>query len=164
MDALLLNAFAHPLDGDVDFTEGNLDEVSDRVLLACGHDVVVRGVLLKHEPHGFDVVPCVSPVALGVEVTQEELVLKPEANVGYCAGDLAGDESLPPIRGFVIEKDAVGRMNAVGFPVVDHDPVGVEFGYCIRTTGVEGRGLPLGNLLNHAVKLGGRRLVEARLI
>ncbi|MNL02313.1 hypothetical protein D3C87_1228140 [compost metagenome] len=64
----------------------------------------------------------------------------------------------------MVEENAVGGVNPVGFPVVDDDPVGVELGHRIGTTGVERCGFALRNLLNHAVELGGRRLVEAGLL
>ena len=44
------------------------------------HDVVVRPVLLEHQPHRPDVVGGVAPVLLGVEVAEGQLVLE---FVGY---------------------------------------------------------------------------------
>ena len=52
--------------------EGDLDETLHRVGLARGDDVVVRLVLLEHEPHRLDVVAGEAPVALRVEVAERE--------------------------------------------------------------------------------------------
>ncbi len=63
--------------GEVEFEEfgAALDELADAVLLAGGDDEVLRLVLLEHEPLHLDVVAGVAPVALGVEVAEEELRL-----------------------------------------------------------------------------------------
>jgi len=82
---------ALPLDGDSDVAEGLLDELLDGVSLSGGENEVIGLVLLKHPPHSLrwmietlaeerlskkasqahlDVVLGVSPVALGLEVTE----------------------------------------------------------------------------------------------
>lgn len=63
-------ALALPGDGGANDGEGLLDELADGVGLTGGKDEVVGGVLLEHAPHTLDVVLGVSPVALGVEVTE----------------------------------------------------------------------------------------------
>ncbi|MNY14445.1 hypothetical protein D3C86_1476220 [compost metagenome] len=64
----------------------------------------------------------------------------------------------------MVEEDAIGSMHAVRFAVVDHDPIGVELGDSVGTAGVKGCRFPLRDLLHHAVKFGGRGLVEAGLL
>ena len=39
----------------------------------CGNDIVVRCVVLQHHPHHLNVVACVAPVALGIEISQRNL-------------------------------------------------------------------------------------------
>ena len=73
--------------------------------LARRDDVVVRLVLLKHQPHGLDVVAGEAPVALGVEVSHDELLLQPFLDPGGTERDLAGDERLTPARALVVEED-----------------------------------------------------------
>ena len=46
--------------------EGDLAQLLHRVGLAGSDDVVVGGLLLKHEPHGLHVVPGVAPVPAGL--------------------------------------------------------------------------------------------------
>ena len=53
-----------------------VEELAHRVRLAGGDHVVVGLVGLEHPPHRVDVVGGVAPVALGVEVAEEELVLQ----------------------------------------------------------------------------------------
>ena len=50
--------------------EGGFEEFADAVGFAGGDDVIVRFVLLEHEPHGFDVFFGVAPVAFGIEVAE----------------------------------------------------------------------------------------------
>ena len=128
---------------------------------AGGDDVVVGDVLLQHQPHGAHVVPGVAPVAFGVEVAQVQGVLRAEVDAGDGAGDLAGDEGFAADRRFVVEQDAVAGVEAVGFAVVDGDPVGVDLGGAVGAARVEGRGFRLGDFPDLAVHLAGGGLVEA---
>ena len=84
-----------------------VEELADAVGLAGGDDVVVGLVLLEHQPHRLDVVAGEAPVALGVQVAQEQLVLQALLDAGGGAGDLAGDERLAAARALVVEQDAV---------------------------------------------------------
>ena len=57
--------------------EGDLAQLPHRVGLAGGDDVVVRLVLLQHQPHGPDVVAGEAPVPLGVQVAERHLRCRP---------------------------------------------------------------------------------------
>lgn len=63
----------------------------------------------------------------------------------------------------MIEENAVTCEYAVSFAIVHRDPVHVQFGHTIGRARIERRALLLGDLLNRAVKLGCRSLVEACL-
>ena len=78
------------------------------------------------------------------------------------ARHLAGDEGLAADRALVVEQDAVRGVHAVGLAVVHRDPVGIELGDGVGAARVERRGLALRRLLDLAVQLRGRGLVEAR--
>ena len=54
------------LPAQVYVAEGDLEEFFDGVGFTCGDDVVFWLFLLEHEPHGFDIVFGVAPVAFGV--------------------------------------------------------------------------------------------------
>jgi len=62
----------------------------------------------------------------------------------------------------VVEKKTVGGVNAVRFPIVDGDPVGVELRRRVGTPRIKWRPLILRNFLHLAVQLRGRSLIEAR--
>ena len=104
-----------------------------------------------------------APVALGVEIAEIELVLEAEMDRRDGARDLAGDEGLGPRRAFVVEEDAVRGMHAIGFAVIDRDPIGIELGRGIGRARIERRLLVLRHRLDLAVKLRGRGLIETRL-
>ncbi len=59
--------------------------------------------MLKHEPHGFYIVTCKSPVSLRLEVAQAQFFCKPVFDTGCSARDLAGNKLEPPPRRFVVE-------------------------------------------------------------
>ena len=98
------------MQGNADRGEGDLAELTDGVHLAGGADVVAGLILLKDAPHHFGVFGGVTPIALRVEVAEDEVVLKALADAAGGAGDLAGDEGLATAGGLVIEEDAVGGM------------------------------------------------------
>jgi hypothetical protein len=85
-----------------------------------------------------------APVAPGVEIAEKELALQPVGDGSDASGDLAGDEGLTADRALVVEQDSVRGMNAVGFAVVDRDPVGIELGGPVRRARIERRGFRLG--------------------
>ena len=85
--------------------EGELDAAPHGVRLAGRDHVVVRRVLLEHQPHRLDVVLRVAPVALGVEVAEPQLVRQAELDRRGVPGDLAGHELQPATRDFVVEED-----------------------------------------------------------
>ena len=64
----------------------------------------------------------------------------------------------------MVEQDAVAGINAIGFAVVDRDPVGVHLGHRIRTSGVERGGFLLRSFLHQTVEFGRRGLVETGLL
>ncbi len=85
-------------------------------------------------------------------------------DIGQAARDLACDEGLAAARGLMVEENAVACVQAVGFPIIHGDPVGIHLRNRVRRTRVEGRCLFLRRLLDEAVKLRGRGLVEACLL
>jgi hypothetical protein len=84
-------------------SESQFDEITHAMRLAGGYDVVVRRLLLQHKPHSFDIVASETPVALGVEVSQVDLVLKTLADSAYGPSDFTGDESFAPTGTLMIE-------------------------------------------------------------
>ena len=63
VDALLGEPGAAPFDGPADASERLLDEFTNRMLFAGGQDIVIRLRLLHDEPHAFDIVAGVTPIA-----------------------------------------------------------------------------------------------------
>src|SRR5690606_39367008 len=70
----------------------------------CNHEVFGL-ILLEDEPHGLYVVMSMTPVALGVQVTQVQLFLQPQRYLGHGARNLTGYESLAPERGLVVRSE-----------------------------------------------------------
>jgi hypothetical protein len=100
--------------------------------------------------------------AQGIDVTHVQARLEALGDVAQAAGDLAGHEGFATAWRFVVEQHAVTGVHAIGFTVVDGDPVGVQLGHRVRRAWVERRGFALRGFLHQAVQLGGGRLVEAR--
>ena len=70
---------AAPMPGEVEFEEfgAALDELAAAELLAGCNNVILRLLLLEHEALHFDVVAGVTPVAFGIEVTEERVCCRP---------------------------------------------------------------------------------------
>ena len=157
-------AFPFKAQGNAEFSGSEFDELPHAVLHAGGDDEVVRLFLLQHQPLHFDEIAGMPPVAQGGEVAEVETVLQADGDARQGAGDLARDEGFAANRAFVIEEDAVAGIDAIGFAVVDGDPVGVELGDGVGTARVEGSGFLLRGFLDEAVEFGCRCLVEAGLL
>ena len=55
-----------------DESEGEFNQLPDAPLHTGGDHIVVRLLLLEHQPHGLDIVFGVTPVTLGIEVAEPE--------------------------------------------------------------------------------------------
>ena len=92
------------------WSNAQLDELLHAVQLAGRDHVVVRLVLLEHQPHRAHVVAGVAPVAPRVEVAEPELACEPERDRRRRVRDLARDEvERPPRRLVVVEDPASTR-------------------------------------------------------
>ena len=108
----------------------------------------------------FHIITGMAPVPLAVQVTQIEAILKSQLYSRQSPGDFSGDKGFSPYGRFMVEEDAVTGEHAVGFPVIDRNPIGIELGDGVGRTGIERRFFILGRLLNQTVKLGSGCLVE----
>lgn len=81
-------------------------------------------------------------------------------DISHSSADLARDERPATPRAFVIEQDTVAGIHSVRFTIVDCDPVGVQLGNTVRTTGVERGCLALRRFHDLAIQFRGRSLVE----
>jgi hypothetical protein len=106
VDPLFVATFAARLVPSVDVTNGPLDELADSVALAREHVIVDFGVP-QDAPHGFDVVPFISTMALSIDVPEKERVLLLERYRRDGARDLACYECLAAKRALVVERDPV---------------------------------------------------------
>merc|ERR550537_291153 len=149
-----------PLDGNTNEGEGSLNKFTDSVCLVGGKHVVIWLVDLKHSPHTFYIVSSMTPISLGIKITQVEALLKATLDLGNSTSNLSGDESRTTSRGLVIEKDTVTSEHIVCFTVVDDDPEGILLGNTVWRSRVERSQLGLRNLTYLSVKLRGRGLVE----
>ena len=73
---------AGPLPGKTQLQPSStmLDELAHAVLLASSNDIVLRFLLLEHQPLHLDVIAGVAPIALGVEVAHVERLLQADLN------------------------------------------------------------------------------------
>src|SRR5271170_3278968 len=156
----LLDAVATPYDAPPDMGECGFDEFAYRMGFAGGEHVIVGLRLLQHQPHAFHIVARMAPVALGVEIAEKQLALQPMGDRGDTAGDLAGDEGLAADRALMVEQNAVRGMDAIGFAIIHRDPIGIELRRAVGGARIERRGFRLRNLLDLAVHLRGRGLIE----
>src|SRR5665213_35863 len=77
------------------------------------------------------------------------------------ARDFSGHERLAPARRLMVKQNSIGSVYAVGFPIVDGDPMGKNFGASIRAAWIKWGYLRLRHLLDQAEHLAGRSLIKA---
>src|SRR5262245_51681979 len=100
------------------------DKLSHRMGFTGSDDIIVWLLLLEHEPHCKHILLGISPITLGVEIAEVELVGQPRSDLSYATADLSGDKSFSPTRGFMVEKDTIAAKDAVAFPVINSHPIG----------------------------------------
>lgn len=131
------------------------------MLHAGGNDEILGLLVLQNQPHALDVILRVAPVAQRGEVTEVELVLLALGYTGRREGDLARHEGLAAALRLVVEQNTRAAEHVVGLAVLLDNPVAVELRHGIGAIGVERGLLVLRNLLDLAVELRGRSLVNA---
>src|SRR5689334_8398108 len=127
--------------------ESGFNQFAHSVRLAgCQHEVVAFAEL-HNSPHPFNVLRCVSPIALGVEIAEEQFVLSAMLDGSHCARNFATDESFTAPRTFMIEHDAVAGAETVALAIIHGCPVRKNLGNTIGTSRPEWRFLVLRYLL-----------------
>ncbi len=147
---------------EVGVAEGFIEKLADGIGFAGGNDKIAGFGVLQHHPHGFDVIAGEAPVAAGIEIAEIEFFLQTGFDSAEGAGDFAGDEGFAAARGFVVEENAVGNKEVIGFAVIDGVPVSGDFGDGVGTAGIEGCQLTL-RRFGSSEHLRGASLIEAHL-
>ena len=144
--------------------ESFLDELLYGVRLVGSDDVVIRGVLLEHQPHHFGILFRVAPVAFCFQVAQVEFVLDSGFDACGSTRDLSCDKCFTAARRLMVEEDAAAAMEPKGFAIVDREPVSVYFGAGVRRTWPERGGFYLGYFLHFPKHFRGGGLVVANFL
>jgi hypothetical protein len=150
---------ASPVETDV--AERDLHELADGMTDASGDDVVIRLVLLQHQPHRAHVVAGIAPVALRVEIAERQMIGQTELDPRHAIGHFARHELQPAAWRLVVEQDAGDREHVVAFAVVHRDVVAEHLRHAVRAARIERRQLGLRHLAYAPVHLARRRLVDA---
>ena len=72
--------------------KSNFKEITNRMTLSGRYNIVVRFVLLEHEPHRMDVVAREAPVPGHIHIAHGKNVLTSQRNPRYRARDLSRNE------------------------------------------------------------------------
>ena len=83
--------------------KGDFAQSAHRVCLPHAHDIVIRVVLLQHQPHGLHIVAGIAPVAAGIEVPQVQFLGQSQLDLGYPIAYFARDEFEAPPGALVVE-------------------------------------------------------------
>src|SRR6185437_4013061 len=103
-----------------------------------------------------------TPIALGIEIAEEELFLQRFLDARRGASDLARDEGLAAPRALMVEENAVADEEPIGFAIIHRIPMRRDLAYSIRAAGIERRRFAL-RRLRHPEHFRRARLIEARL-
>ena len=141
-----------------------LHELAHAELHAGGDNEIFGLFLLQHQPLHPHIIFGVPPVAQCVHIAQIQAVFQTLRDIGQAARNLAGNERFAAARAFVVEQNAVAGVNAVGFAVIDGNPVGIEFCHGIGRARIKRRGFFLRNLLHQSIQLGRGGLVKTGFV
>lgn len=159
--ALLVGTLTHKLQLDAHVFEGQVAEFTHGVLHARGNDEILGFLVLQDQPHALDVILRIAPVAQRREISEIEFVLLALGDTGRREGDLARHEGLAAALRFVVEQNTRAAEHVVGFAVLLDNPIAVELRHGVGAVGVERGLLVLRHLLDLAVELRGRSLIDA---
>ena len=79
-----INAFTFPTNLNSSACKGTFHEFSDGSCFTGCNDKIFRFFLLKHQPHTFYIVFCITPVTFSVEISKIQFFLFSFYNVSYC--------------------------------------------------------------------------------
>src|SRR5579872_7289198 len=79
-------------------SEGRVDKIACRVTDSHSDDVIPRLRILKHEPHGANVVAGETPVAPGIQISQHQLVGQAQLDASHPVTHLSWEEFQPSAR------------------------------------------------------------------
>ncbi len=117
--------------------------------------------MLQDQPHTFDVILGISPVAKRIQITQVQFVLFALCDTCGSKRNFTGNERLTTAFALVIEQNTVYSKHTIAFAVVFSNPETILFGYPIRRTGIEWSCLFLWNFLHLTEQFGSRSLIDA---
>src|SRR5690348_9558646 len=103
-EALVLHHVIVVIKADV--AECDLAELPDRPRPSGADHVIVRRVLLEHEPHGTDVVSREPPISSCFEVAETQIAREAEFDACHAVGHLPRHELESTARALVIEENA----------------------------------------------------------
>ena len=104
----------------------------------------------------------VSPVSLGIHISQLHMILNTQLDPCYRVCNLTGNKlQATPLR-FMVEKDTRAGIHIITLTIILGDPVSIYLCYTIRRTGIKRRCLLLWHLLNQSKHLTGGRLIKSR--
>ena len=70
--------------------ERDIEKFANGMRLVRGDHIVIRFILLKHQPHGLDVFLGISPIPFGIEISEIQFLLETRLDVRHGPGDFAG--------------------------------------------------------------------------
>src|SRR5262249_42838779 len=123
---------------------------------------IIGCILLHYAPHRFDVFRRISPIAPSIQVAEMKHIFTAGKNSGDATGDFASDEGFSAPWAFMIEEDAVCRVETVSFPINSRHPVGINFCSRVRASWLERCGFAL-RWRSRTKHLRTGRLIKARL-
>src|ERR1041385_3132924 len=139
-----------PTKADPELLRYCANKIADRMLPARGDHIVLRAILLQHEPHRFHVIAGMAPIPPGVKVSEIKAVLCAQLNARKSADYLARDKCLATHGRLMVKKNAAASVNAVRFSIARSDPVSIKLGNAIWRARIDSRGLTLWNFLRLA--------------
>ncbi len=154
----------------IDNRESRFDKFAHRMRFSCCHDIIIRRVVLQHQPHRMDIILCAAPIPFAFQVPEHKLCNEPSRNARSRTRDFASHKVLRAPRRLVIVKNAVADKQPVGFAINSRQLRGERLSAAVRTRRSQRRVLGLRNFecisenfrSRRVIKSGGAAVARAR--
>ena len=145
----------------IDNRESRFDKFAHRMRFSCCHDIIIRRVVLQHQPHRMDIILCAAPIPFAFQVPEHKLCNEPSRNARSRTRDFASHKVLRAPRRLVIVKNAVADKQPVGFAINSRQLRGERLGSAVRTRRSQRRVLGLRNFECISENFRSRRVIKS---
>ncbi|AGE54105.1 phytase [Paramecium bursaria Chlorella virus NYs1] len=145
--------FSRKFDDDVENTECHFHELTNARCFSCCNHIVIRSILLQHQPHCFYVILRISPISFGIYITEIHAFFDTIENIRDHLRDFTSHELMASVGTLVIETNRVAYIHVIRLTVIFTDPISVQLCNTVRASRIKRSIFRLRNFLHFSIQL-----------